>query len=59
VDSCEHTDMTSVNNDLQTCVPVWDDEGSDGEKRELVYFLLSYLETPGRNFDNEYMPLNL
>ena len=59
MDSCKHTNMTSVNNDLHTRDPVPDGEWSYGGKKAVVYFLLNYLETSRRVFDNESMPPEL
>ena len=39
--------------------PASDGEWSYGEKRAVVYFLLYYLETSRKVFDNAFMPLKL
>ena len=58
VDSCEHTDMTLANNNLQTRDPVSHEEWSDGARRTVVYFLLIYLKIPRRDFYIAFMPLH-
>ena len=58
MDSCEHTDMTSVNDDPQTRDPASHEEWSDGARRKVVYFLLNYLKIPCRDFHIAFMLLH-
>jgi len=59
VNSCEHTDMTSVNNDLQNTWPCIRRRVVLRWKKAVVYFLLNYSETPHRDLGNAFIPLNL